>query len=753
MTGQPSQVDIEVGSGGRLNIWFGLAIQFISLIFKDNSGNPISPASISVQEATCTLSNKGEVLSLKLVSSEEDRSFCVEPFQFEKGWSLKGEGKDCLSICVSLVCRGIEFELKASIDCTIMSGTPCKMEVQGGFFNKVLSRIQTIDCGLKLTDAWGNNFRGLDRMVFATLTVDAKEWLHGPQEGSVLPLHDVIDSVVKVNQRNWCLTITGSYGQKESISFLCALTDARYRDKKDGVTLDPIELQVAFEIEALDLIFHIPQSVSERFKISDADQSIEIDYNNSEVSRKALHGIHLVLVKKGSMRNHPLHPGQKILLRRMRISDRTDVDLNCGDEDDDEKEGRSYDEEVAIDIKDGKSAFLDKYLLTDASCAYHASFDGLEAKLRILVTAGQPSRLIIAPIKPAKVGKATSIEFTARDCFGIAVLDLSGYKFHVKSCTAAGDLSFAIDEPVAKGRDRFCLPLTVTGVLPAHSPSDYTAVLDIFMEHKQFVGPGGGRAQSGSRTSCEETHQVCSGRFEVQVLVGVAQRLRLALRHRGLCEALIDHFEWTSGTKLDLVAQAVDSFGNIDTACRRRVKVSFGVDAGGPMMKAMLENGEATIQLKAWYTCADEAEIMVESVDRGGLIAARYHPKIRPGQWPASVRVLSPQLSGTGDRAAVELDDLTGGFESVVAEVVCADGSVHTSGQLNVVLLLPDKLALAAEFQGGQYRFSAVQIPGAPGDYVLSLKVTGNAQDAPAIPSTDVVVRRTLGNVLWLDTL
>ena len=705
-------------------------------VVRDTADNLVPSSILKIDKATFNIIG-GAPLDLEVTRDDEDRGFRVNPFQIKNGWSLKADHTKTVKISVRLERNGEKLSLEQKLDATFFSGLPSKITIEGGCFEKLLSREQFVTTKLKLTDAWGNPFRGLDNFLDAEVSVDQQSWLYGSSAGGpLLPLTHVKEGFVHVDPKNLSVYLAGKYGMKESITFACTMIDHRF---DPALRFQRIEVAQAFEVEDLELQFCVPASISEKFRTTIVDGCcvIEVDYGSSDVQRRSLHGIYLQILKKGSSKAYTGHrKEQRILCERHWVDE-------AGDSaDDDEDDSGIY--EFSLDLKEGRSAPIDKHLQTDASHTFKARFDELQAEMRVLVKAGKPARIEFEPVDAVEVGCSVEVSFSVMDERGLALRDLSAYSFEVQPEMQLTGLFVQTTGPVRRRGGGHRLECTVTGALPDNSSGQYLLRLlaRLAPAASRSAGPDD-MADSGSGAPVTEC-------FAVTVHPGAARSLRLVARNGSHFDALGQRLDIVSGTKLEFVVQAVDAYGNVDPGCKRRVRLTATGDSEGdePCSSSVLAlvRGEAELTIGPWFARGTGGTLSAEAADRAQprLEAARHDLRIRAGRWPAQLRLLSPPGAEAG--GVTELDDAAERLDAIEAEVLAADGSIYTHSRL-VVLLRQEGSADSAlqESVAGPYRLEQVAIPREPGEYLLRLVVGSPGGARLSIPPRELRVRRTYG--------
>ena len=722
------------------SIWFGFDICGIALVFKDAVGNRVPSNAIKICRASCRVEASGSqpiTLELTVAAQEGDRGFLINPFRFESGWNLAGERNLPVSFCVELKHRGDRCCLNGTMSATFMSGPPRRIELQGGSFDKVLARDQQITCKLKVADAWGNPFRGIENRVDATAAVVSKDWLRGnAANGALVPLQNVTSGIVSVGQRDLCVILDGKFGMKDSITFTCHAIDHR---KNPPAMSELISLSQPFEVEDLELQFCIPSSISNKFKtfIQDGWHVIELNRGICDVQRKALHGINLQLIKKGTTKIHATHSrDSRISIQRSRIDD------GLVDDSDDTGEMGVGDnvEEFHLDLKEGKTAMLDKHLSIVTSSCFVANFSGLETKMKILVIPGKPGKLTFEKVEAAEVGSTANVQFKVVDDVGLVVQDLSQYVFEIEAEEAPEGMSIQTSEvESAGGGHRF--GCTVLGTLPESSRSQLSVWMSVRLVMKAD-GADDSRAEESEVRPIRE-------RVEVVVRPGPAKKLRLASRNGGVCLPLTDRLKVVTGTKTEFIVQAVDAHGNIDpTVGKRRVLITAqSCSASDEICRAegTLSQGEAVVSLGPWYARGVSGTLVVALKD-SKLESSTYSLEVLAGSWPAEIRVVSP--SQAAESGLVTLDDTAEALDGLQVEVVSANGSVNSHSRLEVQLKHADGPPFVPDFDGGKYTFNRIPVPAQEGEYILELFVKKTAELASgAVPNLELRVVRTTGSL------
>jgi len=742
--GTPSKMDITTKTGDTLNIWFGLDVRDITILFKDAAGNIIPSSLISINSISYSIDEIDDRKSLRAMPLEDDQCFGIEPFQLD-GWELGGKCSCRLTFEVDLKQKDKRYSFSNKMDATLMSGIPDKIEAQGGFFDKLLSREHQIVCKLKLTDRWGNPFRGKQNVVTAEVSAKEQPWLRGNgNDGALIASTNIIDSTVSVDQRNLFVCLHGSYGLKDELTFRCSVIDhlanPPYRSK-------PIKKSIPFEVESLDLQFNIPDSVQNKFTTykDGSCYVIEVNHGVCDVQRKSLHGIFLQIVRKGGEGSVKIYSTLrcKVIFQRLKLllNDPADFDVLSEDEDDLDDSHSGNGAEISLDVIGGKSSVLDKHLLTDKTFSYIAKYDGLEASLRIVVIAGKPSALKFQEIGATEIGQQTEVEFKPIDRQGLPVHDISQYDIRLETAEH-GSLLFKLSEPQKKGSSNYHFQFQVLGTLPEDSPNEATFWLVVSLVEKSSVKT---RAKQGELDT-DISPYVVSERVQVTVHAGKAKALRVLVRNRG--ENLAEPYEIVSGAKLEFIVHAVDLGGNIDISCKKRVRLTLESD--DPQEKyftnEVLSDGESIIRTKPWYTRSRVGTVTIEALDKAPprLESREYALTVRGGVWPADIRILSPLCPAAEERFSFEMDDSSEGLRELTAEVVTPDGSKYTQSRLDLVLKQANGPVLNADFKHGKYRFHGIPIPKEPGNYTFVLEISGGA--LPSVPQKTLLVRRALGS-------
>ena len=734
-------MEVTVAGGRSLHIWFDVDIRDVLLVFKDTAGNVVPSGIVKIESASFIVGD-APAAKLKLTPDIEDRGFRVKPFRVAGGWQLKGEQNKSVKFRVKLERNGTAYNLTTTVDAVFMSGIPSVISMEGSCFEKVLSREQFITCKLKLIDEWGNLFRGLDNVVNAEVAVSEQSFLRGNStDGPLVPLTNVKEGIVSVDQKNLSVYLTGRYGMKESITFSCTVIDHRVNP---AFKLKTIDISQAFEVEDLELQYCIPPLISNKFRTRMADGCfvIEVDHGVVDVQRKSLFGIFLQLVKKGSSKLFTSHRRDKrIVFERFKISD------DDGSPTDENDESQIGNDAFSLDLIDGKSAALDKYLRTDASFCYQAKYDEIEAQMKILVIAGKPTKINFEPVDTLEVGHSAMIRFVVMDEKDLPVKDLSRYNFVIQPDEERENLSVKISEPVHKHGAVHGFECTVEGTLPEDLSGPYLLRVILKMIEKS---PAILTSMSEDMTDSdsESPLHIASERVEITVLPGSAKALRLVSRNGSHCDALGEHLEIVTGTKFEYIVQAVDKYGNVDSACRRRVRLvatSESADDKTCSGTGVLAQGEAVLLLGPWFARGARGTLTLDVNDKSGprLETKQYELQIRAGTWPAELRILSPVEAAAG--GVVELDDTVELLGEVEAEVRAADGSAYTYSRLEVLLKQANGPTVVPEFLEGRYRLADIPIPREPGDYVMELAVSNPGGASISIPPKALKMRRTLG--------
>jgi hypothetical protein len=430
-----------------------------------------------------------------------------------------------------------------------------------------------------------------------------------------------------------------------------------------------------------------------------------------------------------------------------RIKPHMNDSSNFGDqsEDDDNLDSGSRSgngAEISLDIIEGKSSVLDKHLLTDRTYSYIAKYDGLEARLRIVVIAGKPSALKFQEIEAMEIGQEVEVEFRPVDSPGLPVQDLSQYD--IKTETAEhGSLEVEISKPIKKEDASYHFQLKVLGILPEYSPNEAIFSLIITLVEKSSVHT---RAKRGgvNETDSDISPHVVSERVQVAVHPGKAKALRIFFQNNG--ENLAEPPEIVSGVKLEFVVHAVDLSGNIDTTCKRRVRLTL--ESEDPQDKynkqEVLSDGVSVIKMEPWFTRSRVGTATIEAADKASpkLESREYEPTVHCGVWPADIQILSPPCPAA--EQALEMDDSNEHLGELTAEVVTPDSSKYTQCRLDLVLKQANGILLDAYFKHGRYRFSNIPIPKEPGDFTLIL-MESSGKLVPSLPRKTLLVRRTIG--------
>ena len=725
-------MDVSVGSARSLHLWFGMDIRDIVIAFKDATASLVPSSAIKIISVAFGMKCDGSrniSENVKVSMLEEDRSFRVDPFAIQNGWPLTGERERAASFVVKLEHSGNQCTVKGSLDVILMSGIPRNIVMQGGCFDKLLSREQLITCKLKLTDEWGNPFRGIQNIVDVTVAVDPRDWLTGSQGGGApVPLQNVTDSIVSVDQKGLSVFLNGRYGMRDLITFSCYATDHRI---DPPLNTKKIAVSQEFEVEDLALQFHVPSSISDKFKsyLEDGCYVIEVDHGAFEIQRKALFGIYLQLVRNGSSKIFSDHRKEKrVSLQRFKIIPEENYKKSESRVDDMVLDER---DDFALELSEGRTILLDKYLCADDSFFYVAKYDELETSMKIIVIAGKPSKIVFESVEAAEVGSPAHIRFTVVDGKGLRVRDLSKYTFKAQAVKESAGLPIKISQPILKKDAVQQFDCMVQGTLPEIVDGQCSLWLTVLLQEKASVS--------------EIAPLEIKERVEVVFRPGPATMLRLGMRSGGVCEPLPERLELRSGTKFEFVVQALDTFGNVDKKCNRRILVTLRSSLDGDKAcsaTAVLSEGEVDVLLGPWYTRGTSGLLSVALHEKSmpRLKSSEYALQVLPGGWPADISIVTP-LQTTAD-GIVELDDSSEWLQGLLVEVLRASGSNYPD-RLEVSLETDDG-RLFPEFQAGRYFFDQVAVPKEEGEYPMELVASGAAVP---IPSKTLRVKRTMGAV------
>jgi hypothetical protein len=732
-------LEITVGGENSLRIWFGVGIRDVFLVFKDGAGNVVPNSILKIESASFCIKDTAPQ-KLKLSPDNEDRGFHVKPFKVSNGWLLKGTQSKVVLFSVKVERNGKSNTIEKELPAFFMSGLPSTITVEGGF-DKLLSREQFIACKLKLLDAWGNPFRGLNQILDAEVAVREQEWLCGnSSDGPLATLTNIIDGTVAVDQKNLSVYLVGKYGMKGSITFICNTVDHR----ADPAERFPrIEVTQDFEIEDLELQFCVPQSISGKFKTeySGGCCVIKLDHGSCDIQRKSLFGIFLQIVKRGSTKLfNNSRRDKRIQCERVKIGEgESSTTMDVGEDQDETAE-------FVLEVTDGKSALIDKYVRTDGSYMYTAKYDELEAQMKILVIAGKPARIKFETVESVEAGCSAEVRFRVMDERDLVVSDLAPYTFDIQPEVQLEGLFVDVSKPVRKQGAVYGFECIVKGCLPADSSSSYSLTLLLNLIERVSAMS---RSRHDDMTDSDTDSQphVVKESINITVHAGQAKTLRLVTLNGHQCDAFSKQ-EIVTGTKFEYTVQAVDSFGNVDTSCRRRVRLtakSESPDDKSCSGTGVLAQGETVLLLGPWFARGARGKLILEVNDRSNprFEPIEYDLRIRAGTWPAELRIVQPAEADVG--SVVEMDDTMEQLSKVEAEILAADGSLFTYSRLGLQLSMPNCPSLMPEFLDGRYRFSEITIPREPGVYDLELSVDAPGSVGMSIQSKTLHVRRTFG--------
>ena len=698
LSGTPKLVTFETAHS---NVWFGQSTGTFKMIFQEGSGVPMAPQLLTIEGVWWCIPGKTAEQQLRVTFAQGN--FLVEALCIDEGWNLGGsEQTAALQFRVRFRMTGQQREL--SLTCSnrivIKGGAPAVLQLDNEAMMTRLEPNKLVVSNIGVLDKWGNSVRGSNQRPLKLVTKSKCLDRNKPrtQDFQVAPVRMELG------------TVTASFGDGGKLTVQCNLL---------GVA--PLEVSYDLQVLSMQLCFaYLSRGQSEP---SPGAVGADIEYSSSDMPKS-------IMLKIIDPKTGRVEPVDRQLSIKRSASGETFV----------------------VKLAKGVSANLVPQLCPTPQNApgnYVAvSEDGmLQASLSLKLLPSAPANLLIrnAANLALKIGQKFDLVFDVVDSKNIAYSDASNLRILLQCSDGSvefdpppddEDGTFEIHKspPDSRGSS-FYIRTALVGRLPPSSKMNLTVILQGRQQIKRSI--------------------------PVTIEAGEATRFVFADAHSNRMFGDDATFVYTSGEPLGLRVLAVDESGNKVQAFNGQKAVASlqapgGGGSGGDGASSAREiqldmvRGEGDLAHERWFVSdiplnGTEGRIAIKAARNAGLTGSNLVFPVKPGSWFSDVRfsvgthaveALSYEMPADDKLLDLSVKPLMQDSQEFAGDFTI---TLRPGGSRTHVQSL-DKIVPG---RGNVKVIQGLEVPTAPGQYLVDLVFQSPDRDAPAVYSTLTVTRPT----------